>query len=401
MPVCIYCLTSKPDQEFSPEHVLSRAFCGQGVNWTLTSEVCLDCNGDFSRFEAHWSRQAFEAIARNFEGPASRNDQDRFDRAQPVEIDDLYFLIKGDRLVYEAGFAYPNDHHLRPQIIDTGRGQQMIVGREADGAPFKAELEKLLRAESLDITLPMWREVRPDWLIAVVSRKRGSLTYAITDWRRQKRPSGLWLRSFPDDGFLPRYDRPDAIFTSRLALDHRGRIYLRAANIESAVRFLDLLFQPPAPIEPRPRLEPGDQTVAMTLETNLPHIFKGVLKTGFNLFCHQFGSDAARHPDFQTLRDILLRDAKDEDGRSLALRTCRFMDEETPDFPKAAGTDEHRLLLDVTPDGILRFCMRLYNHIGYYAHLGIVPPHMRSALKPRRVMVKHAAGGMSEVQSWS
>lgn len=400
MPICIYCLKTRPDEDFEPEHVLSRALCGTGVNWTLGSNVCLDCNGAFSKFEAHWFRQAFEALARNFQGPISRNDKERFDRLQPVEIDNLYILMKGDPLVYEAGFSFPNEPHFRPQMIDTGSGAQAMVGRLDDVEALKKSLDAMLRSGVVEIAVPLWREVRHDWLIALIERQDTIGRHRITGWRRQARPSGIWLHSYPPDHFLDQRKAGAAQFTSRLALDHRGRIYLRSANIESAVRFLDLLLQPAAAMPADRSIEPGDQTVAFGFELNLNHIYKAVLKTGLNLCCYLYGSALARHECFQMLRDTLLKDTKDEEGRPLALRLCRMDADEAADFPRSTNADEHRLLLDVTPEGVMRFRMRLYNSIGYRAHLGPLPPEVRSTITTKRVVVDFTASGMKEVDSF-
>lgn len=399
MPTCIYCLEDKSAEEFEPEHVLSRALCGTGANWTLAADVCLDCNGALSKFEAHWFRQAFEALARNFQGPITRNDKERFDRLQPVEIDSLYILMKGDPLVYEAGFSFPNEPHFRPQIIDTGHAAQAMVGRQEDIKPFKKSLDALLQLSSVEISIPLWREVRQDWLIALVERRDGGRTHRIAGWRRQKKPSGLWLRGYPPDNFLKDRNRHHTSMTSRLALDHRGRLYIRSANIESAVRFLDLLLQPAAPAAPR-EVKPGDQTVAFSFELNLNHIYKAVLKTGFNLFCYLFGSGPAQHANFQLLRDTVLNDKKDEQRRSFALQMCRMDAEASADFPRSASADQHRLQLDVTSDGILQFRMRLYNSLGYCAHLGSVPAELRPSISTRRVVVDFTAGGMREVNQF-
>jgi len=400
LPVCIYCLHTKADDEFEPEHVLPRGFAGAGVNWTLTGEVCRQCNRHFSTFEAHWLRQAMESMARNFQGPVSRNERERFDRAQPVEIDDLYILLKGDPLVYEAGFAFPNDPHFRPQIIDTGKGVSCVVGRMDDVPSLKAGLDAMLLAERFDVTVPRWREGHSDWLIASVLRRQHSPHFVIEQWRRESKPSGLWLRGFPHDSFLAQREHSNAHMTARLAIDHRRRLYVRAANIEAAVSFFDLLLQPHAPIEKCPDIKPGDQTVAFSFQINLNHVYKAVLKTGFNLYCYLYGVEYARHSNFQLLREILLRDKKDNSGASLALRACRMEAGDTPDFPKSANTDEHRMQLDLAEDGILRFRLRLYDSFGYYAHLGVVPAEMRSAISTRRVSVRSATDGIREVDHW-
>jgi hypothetical protein len=400
MPTCIYCRKTKVANNFEPEHVLSRGLCGEGANWTLSDAVCKTCNRLFSKSEAHWMRQAFEAMARNFQGPQSRNDVARFDRLQPIEIDDLYILMRDDPLVYEAGFAFPNEHHFRPQMIDTGHGLLALVGREQDTAVFQAAIDAFLRQPTFDLTVPIWHERHDDWLIARIERRLSRPAFVLTGWSRAGKPSGIWLRGFPHDNFLTSRNFPIALFTSRVALDHRGRLYLRAANVEAAVAFLDLMLDPPADSPPSRPLEPGDQTVALGLDLDLVHISKCVLKTGFNLFCHFFGSGAAMDPSFNLLRALLLAKEDDDEARRAILRMCTFEPEAPPDFPKGADTDQHRMQLDLTPQGLLRFRLRLYGHLGYCAILGPLPAELRSGFRTRRVVVDFASSGIREVETW-
>lgn len=255
-------------------------------------------------------------------------------------------------------------------------------------------------AERFDVTVPSWRERHSDWLIASVLHRQYAPHFVIEQWRRESKPSGLWLRGFPHDSFLAQREYSSAHMTARLAIDHRRRLYVRAANIEAAVTFFDLLLQPHALVESIPDIKPGDQTVAFSFQINLNHVYKAVLKTGFNLFCYLYGADYARHSNFQLLREILLRDKKDDSGASLALRACRMEAEDTPNFPKSGNTDEHRMQLDLTETGILRFRLRLYDSFGYYAHLGVIPVEMRSAICTRRVSVQSATNGIREVDLW-
>lgn len=397
MPTCIYCLRTKPDDAFEPEHVLPRALCGTGLNWTLRHEVCLSCNGKFSKFEAHWLRQAIEALARNFSGPITRNEKDRFDRAQPMEIDDLYIVNRGDHLVYEAGFGFPSDFQYRPQIIDTLDGLLDVVANETDGVALEKAIERTVRTGKFQITVPMWKKRDGEFLTATVELNPRRRRFQITQWTHESRASGIWLRSYPRESFLLHESMPATQITTRLALDHRRRLYLRSSNIETAVTFFDLFCCPTAPPRPTQHHEPGDQTVAFGISIDKSRVYRAVLKTGFNVFCYCFGADAARHADFQPLRDILLIEKV---GEEKALHACRMDDGSDDDFPKSETGDDHRMQIDVTNEGYLRFRLRLFNAIGYYAHLGVVPVELRSSLHPRRIVVAYGAEGMREVNTW-
>lgn len=390
--ICIYCFEEKAASAFKPEHVLARALAGSGSNWTLTDCVCADCNSRFSRFEAHWTRQAIEGMARNFSGPQSRSGKDRFDRAQPLEANHVYLMRRGDPLVYEAGFAFPNEMHLRPQILETGAGLLCLTANADDGQRLEDALASI-KSGRFAITVPNRRR-DGHWRVADVELSRAQRAFAVAGWRWTELPEGIWLRAFPASGLADR-DHEEKSLTSRLALDHRGRLYLRAANLEAAVSFFDGFRQASADTADLSMGSAGDFWLTCRLEIDLTRVFRAVLKTGFNLFAHLFGAEAARNPTFAPLRLILLDDAR---GPKLALGACTFDDTDDADFPKPASLDEHRLQLDQTPEGLLRFRLRLFGHIGYCAYLGVVPPG--PALPTRRVIGAYGAGGMREVSAW-
>jgi hypothetical protein len=390
--ICVYCLGEKAASAFKPEHVLPRALAGSGSNWTLTDCVCADCNNRFSKFEAHWTRQAIEGMARNFSGPQSRSGKDRFDRAQPLETDHLYLVRRGDPLVYEAGFAFPNEMHLRPQVLETGTGLLCLAANAEDGQRLDDALAGV-RSGRFAITVPNRRR-DGRWRVADVKISRAQGVFAVAGWRWTEQPEGIWLRGFPA-GALVESDSETKSLTSRLALDHRERLYLRAVNLETAVSFFDGFRRAQADTAGLSMGSAGDFWLVCRLEMDLTRVFRAVLKTGFNLFAYLFGAEAARDAAFAPLRMILLDDAH---GPKLALGACAFDDADDADFPKPASLDEHRLQLDQTPEGLLRFRLRLFGHIGYCAHLGVVPSGL--ALPTRRIIVAYGARGMREVAAW-
>lgn len=312
MPECIYCKTEKPPRSFDAEHVLSRGLCGAGVNWTLIGQVCRTCNRRFSAFEAHWMRQAIEATARNFLGPAGRSGAAPGRRAQPVEIDHVYIVNAGDSTVYEAGFAFPNDHHFLPQIVETDGGLLPVASSQEDGAALMAALGAL-DWRALELTVPRWHERHDDWLIAEFGPLR-SVGWTLRSISRAPHPRGMWLRSFPHATLLNgnRVIDSDHTMSTRIALDPRGRLYVRAANLEVVPRFLTRVASNDLIRETAPRtVRSGGQRVLFGLELDLVKIFLAVLKTGLNLFAHLFGADMARHPTFDDVRDLLLADPTD------------------------------------------------------------------------------------------
>ncbi|MDX7951815.1 hypothetical protein P7D22_11605 [Lichenihabitans sp. Uapishka_5] len=398
MPRCIYCTLDKPLDAFDPEHVFSRGLCGPGQNWTLGKEVCRKCNGRFSAFEAHWMRQAIEATARNFHGLQTRNDTTRFDRPQPVEIDDLYCVNKGDWIVYEAGFTFPADHHYRPQLIQTPTGLLCIAASIDDGEKLQAALNKV-NWQSVEVTIPFWQKRHTDFLIAEFE-PRPRQGYVLTSYKREQRARGLWLRDFPHDSLLKR-DRfidTEHTITTRMALDHRGRLYLRAANIETVPAFLNLWglqrFSTEVPPQPTGR---GEQTMVFGLHLDLVKIYQAVMKNGLNLFTHFYGAAAALDPTLDPLRRMLMDEPT---NRKRVMQHCRVYDANPPDFPKSGNPLEHRMQLEMNTGGALYFRMRLFDALGYEAFLGMVPASLRNGFQTRRAVVDFTGAGICEVARW-
>ena len=105
-------------------------------------------------------------------------------------------------------------------------------------------------------------------------------------------------------------------------------------------------------------------------------------------------------PSFDLLRALALADDNDSEARRAILCLCTFEPEAPLEFPKGAGTDQHRMQLDLMPQGFLRFRLRLYGHLGYCAILGPLPSELRSSFRTRRVIVDFASSGIREVETW-
>ena len=149
--------------------------------------------------------------------------------------------------------------------------------------------------------------------------------------------------------------------TSRLALDHRSRLYLRSANIETAVTFLnEFRVAPTNPAQPGNAVEAKGFTLIFNFRIDLQKVYRAVLKTSFNLFCHLFGDEATFHDAFNPLRKIVLDGVSN--GTSV-MNVCQLTDDQPANFPKSGSISQHRMMLTVSRGAL--FHLRLYDHFSY------------------------------------
>jgi hypothetical protein len=111
---CVYCGSAGP---FTDEHVLARAFAGPNENWMLKDLVCAKCNNLFSTYERAWTSAPGEAYARIHWGPAGWKRKGAAYQAHPSE--NIFLMINGDPILYEADILRGSQPRLRPQIILT------------------------------------------------------------------------------------------------------------------------------------------------------------------------------------------------------------------------------------------------------------------------------------------
>jgi hypothetical protein len=403
MPVCIYCLKTKTEVEFSDEHVLTRAFCGQGQNWTLKDMVCTQCNGALSVFESHWTQSAVESVMRNFSGPLGRSKKGR-GRRQPTEINHLYLVQAEDPLAYEAGFAFPNDFYVRPQVLQTEEGLLSVATNEQEGLALQEAMQKSLSARIINIVEPNDSKPHRTYSVTRLELNEKARAYTVLDTRVTEEPSGIWFRRYPDPPTVCDFAGLERLLTPRLALDDRGRLYFRAARTPDAAKFLSLLHQrKAAPAKPARAVAPEDQTLRLGIITRLPHVFRAVLKTGLNLIADSFGPDVAMDSAFSELRDILFDDNKDD----AVMRRCKFLGRSwslfnlgRSAFPPPADSRQHRLMLDFHR-GQLRVRLRFYGSLGYEGVLAPATTQLRAAVSTKRFVVDYETTGIRPLSDWS
>ena len=397
MPVCIYCTKNKTAEKFSKEHVLPRAFCGQGDNWTLIDTVCSECNRLFSTFEAHWAHSAIESIMRNFSGPISRGRKPRKRRVQATENDHIYIVQKNEPIAFEAGFAFPNEFYLRPQIIQTGEGLVVLAEDKEDSKALESAISKLIRLQMIKLSKPIDSEENQMFQIVTLRIDSASKTCSISSEKDEVNPSDNWLRSYPEPPVVRGSDGIERHLTPRCALDDRMRLYFRAERWSEVTELIsDLLQGKNASLT----TSPHDQTLVLGIRIKLPIIYRAVLKTGLNMFAHLAGVPLARDVAFNDLRRILL----DKDADHDVMERCKILDDaavvqDRAEFPTPGNTDQHRLMLDIFR-GKLRFRIRLYGHLGYESILAPATPDIQSGTTTARVVVDFNNNGIREVSNW-
>ena len=399
MPACIYCLKTKSIEEFSKEHVLTHAFCGKGENWTLVDTVCADCNSLFSAFETHWTHNAIESVMRNFSGPVGRSKNSKYRRIQPTEIDHLYIVQRNDQLVYESGFAFPNEFYFRPQIIQCGDGLLSLAADREDAAVLQSAINELIKRNEVKLCRTIYG--RTTFKIATLAVDVLGKRCSLKSERIEDKPQGYWFRSYPDQPEVKGINGIEGRLTPRCAVDDKKRLYFRAKRPLEASKLLGDLFQDRNSSQKRPdAIAADDQTMALGIQIKLPLVYRAILKTGLNLFAHFASTSMARGTAFNDLRNMVLDKQADTD----VLKRCSFLNDSSlalgrSGFPPPADSDQHRLMLDIFR-GNLCFRMRLYGHLGYECVLAPATTDIQSAINTERVVVDFDGSGIRRVLAW-
>ena len=377
---------------------MARAFSGSGVNWTLVDMVCKRCNEQFSRYESHWSHSAVEAMMRNFSGPLGRNGSSSIGRSQPIDCEDLYIIERDDELVYEAGFAYPNQHYFRPQFVHSDDGLLCLSSDMASVDDLRTVLDDMVKAGTLEASRPTTHDGDRVFEVATLKLDFCANECTFVSARTEQKPRGYWVRPLPRQLMVDQVSGVNRVLTPRCALDDRKRLYFRAHDWAGVTGVLsDLVSNRHAtrPANPDPQ-----QTVAMGFVVKLPIVYRAVMKTGLNFVAKVAGTGVALDPTFDRLRWMILSAEADDQ----VVQSCRFLGEGTEAgqhraaFP-STDADEHRLMLDEFR-GTVRFRLRLYGHMGYESKLAKATPATRQLIGTRRAVVDFADDGIRSVSEW-
>lgn len=398
MPVCIYCVKHKPAEYFSKEHVLPRAFCGEGNNWTLIDTVCSECNVLFSAYEYHWTHNAFESIMRNFSGPAGRKRKRGVRRAKTTDSDHIYIVKKGSPLVFEAGFAFPNDLYFRPQIIQSDDGLVTLAADMEDAKVFESEMSKLIRQQMIKLSWPIDNQGKRMFQMVALRKDEASKSYSVCFEKEEATFSGYRFRYHPEPSLIRRYNGVERHLTPRCALDDKNRVYFRANGVSEVLELMSNLLRNKNACQTTSSHEQPIEI--LRIDTKLPIVFRAVLKTGLNLFAYLAGANLAKDAAFADLRNILLDKNADQD----VMERCKFLGSTSliqcrSKFPTRGNAEQHRLMLDIFR-GKLYFRLQLYGSLGYEGILAEVTPSIQNAITVSRVVVDFNKNGFREVSNW-
>jgi hypothetical protein len=304
---CIYCGGPGP---FTAEHVLTRAFVGDGENLTLNDLVCRTCNTRrFSPCEREWTAFPGLAMARIHFGPAGRRRKGERYRVHPGE--QIYLVADDDPLAYEVEILDGIEPRIRAQVIGLQHGLMACAALAADGDKLTAVIDAFVVER--DITAYKHRDPSREkrFLIATVGKRPSSRQLEVVHYEWRKSPTNVWLDRFPATPL----QEP---FYARMSVDQDDRLRIRAENIETAVTMFDRILHEKPSLGRGATYQGGKYQIVVNSSTNLCMVDRALAKTAFNLAIHTCWR--RRKSAHKRRRPLVLRCGQGRSGRPSALR---------------------------------------------------------------------------------
>jgi len=272
--------------------VLTRAFAGQGENWTLQDIVCGDCNAAFSLYERAWTSSPGEAIARIFHGPAGRKRKGHSYRVHPAEH--IYMVKDDDPIAYEAEILEGFEPRLRPQFIWTG-ADMLALAPNVESAPrLAAAFNAFIQQRELTVFKHPNATKPARFLVAKLGSMAGQKSPCLVGYEWRDKPTSAWLDHFP----VQPSRNP---FFCRASVDQDDRLRIRAENIETAIVFLQ-------EIQNKPSIGSGSIIFPPGYKIHVEHLHdqgkmnRAITKTAFNLAIKLLGCDVMSCSAFDRCR---------------------------------------------------------------------------------------------------
>jgi hypothetical protein len=354
---CIYCRENK---SFTDEHVLTRAFAGQGENWTLVDTVCGDCNAAFSICERVWTSSPGEALARIYHGPAGRKRKGHSYRVHPAEH--VYMIQEDDPIAYEAEILNGLEPRLRPQLIWTGNELIAVASDMKEGQRLQVSYAAFM--QHLELTVyksPNATKIKR-FLIAKLGSINGGKFPSVVGYEWRDRPTLAWLDSFPA--------RPSREpFHCRASVDQDDYLRIRAENVETALAFLQS-------IQNEHSVRSGSKAFTPGYKIHIEHLHdqikmnRAIAKTAFNLAIRLLGKDTMSQPSFDRCRAYCWSGEGDDPQHPFVgyIVEARYI-ARLPSLLSARNESQHVFLL--TSNGQRLICLiRLYGGPVLRVHLG-------------------------------
>jgi hypothetical protein len=358
MTTCIYCGGPGP---FTAEHVLTRAFVGDGANLTLNDLVCRTCNTlRFSACEREWAAFPGLAMCRITYGPAGRKRKGERYRVHPGEH--IYFVADGNLLAYEVEILDGLTPRIRAQVIGLEHSLQACADSTADGNRLTAAIDRLVH----DREITAYKHRDPSrhnrFLIATVGRRHSSPRVCIVHYEWRSKPTNTWLDRFPAK--LPRTP-----FYPRMSVDQDDRLRIRAENVETAVGLFDRLLNEQPIGGEGGAYEGGTYQVAVSSSSNMRMVARAVAKTAFNLAIHTLGAPAMHDSGFDRCRRFCWEGTGDDEQHPFV---GMLVDEDLLPLPaefQAGDTSRHTLMLTSNGRSLVCF-IQLYGSSAWKVHIG-------------------------------
>jgi hypothetical protein len=293
---CVYCGSAGP---FTDEHVLARAFAGPNENWMLKDLVCAECNTLFSAYERAWTSAPGEAYARIHWGPAGRKRKGAAYQAHPSE--NIFLMINGDPILYEADILRGSQPRLRPQTILTGTGLLPLAGAAHDIPRLNKAANSFWKNRELTIQ----KRLKPgprQFRIAVFAQDQ---TFRIEKIELRPKPADAWLDRFPAGVFN---------VDPRMSVDADGRLRFRSRRLRDVPATLNAMLGGQVTSRPYSQIAASQLTLAVRSPFSEYKVFRAIAKTVVNHAVDYFGRDWIANPPFRPILDYCLGRIGDPPG---------------------------------------------------------------------------------------
>lgn len=355
---CIYCGAPGP---FTAEHVLARAFVGEGNNLTLTDLVCHVCNSvRFSACEREWTAFPGLAMARIFFGPAGRKRKGGRYRVHPGE--QIYLVADGDPIAYEVEILDGLEPQIRGQVIGLEHGLLACAADVSGGNRLQAAIDRFVSEREITAYKHPDQTRRGRFLIATVGPVRVGSSPAIVSYEWRAKPTNAWLDRFPRQP-------PRTPLHARMSVDQDDRLRIRAENIETAAAlFRRVLREVPLSGKAK-RFEGGAYQVAMDLAVDMHRVERAVAKTAFNLAIHVLGAETMRDTAFDRCRRYCWEGTGDDKQHPFVGILGEAAMKSLPAELQAGNPDHHTLFLASNGQALVCF-IQLYGAVPWKVHFG-------------------------------
>jgi hypothetical protein len=309
-----------------------------------------------STYERAWTSAPGEAYARIHWGPAGRKRKGAAYQAHPSE--NIFLMINGDPILYEADILRGSQPRLRPQIILTGKGLLPVAGNAQD----IPRLDKAAKSFWTNRELTIQKRLKPgprQFRIAVFANDQ---TFRIERVELRSKPADAWL-----DRFLAGVSSVDP----RMSVDADGRLRFRSNRLRDVPATLNAMHGGQVTSRPYSQIAASALTLVVRSPFSQYKVFRAIAKTVVNHAVDHFGSGWIANPSFRPILDYCLGRIGDPPGSPFV----GVLPASRPTGIKALDScppERHALVLCCDGARVIGL-VRLYGGAIYRVHVGQPP----------------------------